>query len=618
VQTALRALGTLIHHASLATQLSMEQVREICNGLCTLLETDGSKNEAIMTVWCISVMELPHWPVERLLESLLAKLRLLDSPSFQYQALAALAKLLAKGGAAMRSPERLLAWLPPLYTRLLSPHVRVREKAETMVREEAQAGALPEAVARRVTEDLQAGLLAQLQEALLVPGQELPVVKAWSLFVLLAGAPLWQKNVINAALRVPQQSFMHESPAVRTESHRAWRCLVENFARLASGLEPREAERRLRLLRTPLRACLTKPEPLAGVRLACLHTWLALLATLAPLPRLFASTLDPTLLDLLELFLTDPDESVRRGSFELLEALLARPGESPEPPASLAILQPDQYRLLHAALPAAPFLHDRLDRFLPFIHRACSSAAPLPRVRFSHSRSIPCVRVCVCANADACRTLWSASGAGCWPASRTRTCRAACTSSLTLSKVLVSRALCRWLHSRTGSAAHGAGGVPGGGARSGGGAGDQVRAAGGLVEPGTAVTLAPRPAALLHHLSLASGNVLLFLLLGPSLRVPQLQHADLTKQLDYLDTLLAQGTQSYESVFVSYTRSCLLSRSCPPLFFFTSAQYDFVGQVAECLEVLRPADLQLQVCPQRFWCRSEPYSGYLQPGVLSQ
>ena len=70
-------------------------------------------------------------------------------------------------------------------------------------------------------EDVRAVYLEKM-DALLKEGHVVAVVRAWGYFVALLGSYLFKSNLLNTLLKIPEKTFTHSTPAVRTVSFVSW------------------------------------------------------------------------------------------------------------------------------------------------------------------------------------------------------------------------------------------------------------------------------------------------------------------------------------------------------------------------------------------------------------
>jgi hypothetical protein len=149
---------------------------------------------------------------------------------------------------------------------------------------------------------------------------------AWEVTVTLLGPRLLKGGFINDILRFTQHSFLHEDPAIRVSSFRAWKKLVDNMAAFAQPIiEPKK----IMLLMTPIATCFKKEEKSdANVRLAAIGTWCHILTVIG---CNVAQVTDTVIAPILPCCISSSDESVFNTGMAILEIFLGcRTSSSPE------------------------------------------------------------------------------------------------------------------------------------------------------------------------------------------------------------------------------------------------------------------------------------------------
>ncbi|KAI3714852.1 hypothetical protein L6452_21812 [Arctium lappa] len=292
---ALKCMGFMIYHPSIATGISGDDVDMVLSSLQKVILATRIKSVCNLGVWCVSVQQFSATFLNAHIDSLVrAIVHALDNPSGSlsttFEAMQAVMKLVTQLPEKMRETSNL--WAPPIYRRLISTDKREKDMSERcLLKLKSTICPPPKALSKRleisesvrvakfdsgrlslglgscsdaaftkvghiglrehitvfgfineciisseqaVILDVKRKLLSAL-ERLLNQGMKIQAMQAWGWFTRLIG-PYAMKNrhLINQLLKIPEQTFLDSDPQVKIASQIAWEALVDALIILPS------------------------------------------------------------------------------------------------------------------------------------------------------------------------------------------------------------------------------------------------------------------------------------------------------------------------------------------------------------------------------------------------
>ncbi|XP_021760749.1 uncharacterized protein LOC110725593 [Chenopodium quinoa] len=289
---ALKCLGFIIYHPSFVVAISKEYVDQVLESLAKLILTTKIKVVCNLGVWCISIQQLDASHLASHFESLLrAVVHSLDNPtgslSTTFEAIQAVMKLANQISEKMRESSSI--WAPSIYRRLLSGEKKERDmciRCLLMIKFLIVPPQL--ALSKAIAQDMKLSLLSGMDD-MLKHGKKVQALQAWGWYIRILGQySMKNRHLVNALLKVPEQTFSDPDPQIQIATQVAWEGLIDAFIFLPSkecggtsqvngGTGQNKAfSKSLKLIMTPLVGIMTSKAGLS-VQSSCLNTWCYLL-----------------------------------------------------------------------------------------------------------------------------------------------------------------------------------------------------------------------------------------------------------------------------------------------------------------------------------------------------